>query len=197
MQDNFSHFCQITFLNSLQAPNKQQVLFQSPAEQTACVSCLATFAFLLFILQIMEQTTLSPRQALNPSYIHRELPNLLFDRYIPGPHVPFSVHISTWRINTLHYHRFVIIYSVDKRFKLNERSLDNRNSGNQKHERYDFPCLSLPSWTPGTMHTMRGSSDRHLSSFYLQPSTLSTYHGLKSTNNTVQYFYSLTQSTRF
>ena len=134
-------------------------------------------SFCLFCrLWSKRETTLSPRQALNRSYIHRELPNLLFDKYIPGPHVPFSVHISTWRINTLHCHRFVIIDSVDKRFKLNERSLDNRNSGNEKHERYDFPCLSLPSWTPDTM---RGSSDRHLSSFYLQPSTLSTYHGFK------------------
>ena len=129
--------------------------------------------------------------------IHLELPNLFINTYIPGPHVHFSIHIPRWRINTLEYHRFVIVDSVDKRFKLNKRSLDITNSGNQRHEGYDFPCFNLPTWTPCTMHTMRRSSKRHLSSFYVQPSTLSTYHGLKSTNNTPQYFYSLTQSTRF
>ena len=53
--NNFSHFCQIIVLNSLQAPNKQQAHLQSPAEQTPYFSRLATFAFLLFIRQIMEQ----------------------------------------------------------------------------------------------------------------------------------------------
>ena len=124
-------------------------------------------------------------------------PTYFINTYIPGPHVHFSIHIPRWRINTLEYHRFVIIDSVDKRFKLNKRSLDITNSGNQRHEGYHFPCFNLPTWTPCTMHTMRRSSERHLSSFYIQPSTLSTYHGLKSTNNTPQYFYSLTQSTRF
>ena len=37
---------------------------------------------------------------LNPSYIHRELSSLFTNRYIPGPHIPFSVHFSRWRINT-------------------------------------------------------------------------------------------------
>ena len=129
--------------------------------------------------------------------IHRELPNLFINTYIPGPHVHFSIHIPRWRINTLRYHSFVIIDSIDKRFKLNKRSLDITNSGNQRHEGYDFPCFNLPTWTPCTMHEMRGSSERHLSSFYIQPSTLSTYHGLKSTNNILQYFYSLTRSTWF
>ena len=129
--------------------------------------------------------------------IHRELPNLFINTYIPGPHVHFSIHIPRWRINTLQYHSFVIIDSIDKRFKLNKRSLDITNSGNQRHEGYDFPCFNLPTWTPCTMHEMRGSSERHLSSFCIQPSTLSTYHSLKSTNNILQYFYSLTQSTRF
>ena len=40
------------------------------------------------------------------------------------------------------------------------------------------------------MHTMQGSSEQNGSSFYLQPSTLSSYHGLKSTSKTIQYFYS-------
>ena len=41
---------------------------------------------------------------------------------------------------------------------------------------------------------MRGSSERNRGSFPdVQPSTLSTYHGFKSTNNAMQYFYSLTQ----
>ena len=40
---------------------------------------------------------------------------------------------------------------------------------------------------------MRGSSERNRSSFYRQPLTLSTYYGLKSTNDTIQYFYSLSQ----
>ena len=83
--NNFSHFCEIIFLNSLQAPNKKRALFQSPAEQTPCVSSIATFAFLLLIPQIMAQMRnqlkstmehLGPTQVLNHSYIHRELPNL-------------------------------------------------------------------------------------------------------------------------
>ena len=166
--NNLSHFCQIIFLNSLQAPNKERAPFQSPAEQIPYVSPLATFPFLLFIPEIMEQErnhlhpTIFPAQALNSSYIHRELPNLFINRYIPGPHDPLSVHISIWRICNLHYHRFGIIDSVDKRFKLNKRSLQIRNSGKQKHAGYDFPCFNLPSWTPGTMHKMWNSSERHL-----------------------------------
>ena len=42
-----------------------------------------------------------PAQVLNLSCIHRELSNLFINRYIPGPHVSFSVHISRWRINPL------------------------------------------------------------------------------------------------
>ena len=54
-------------------------------------------------------------------------------------------------INTLHlYYRFVMIDSVDKRFEFNKRSLEIRNSENQKHERHDLPCLNSPSWTSGT-----------------------------------------------
>ena len=53
--NNLSHFCQIIFFNSLQAPKKEQALFQSLAEQTARVSTIATFAFHLIILQIIEQ----------------------------------------------------------------------------------------------------------------------------------------------
>ena len=75
-------------------------------------------------------------------------------------------------------------------------SLDIRKSGDQNHERHDLSCFNLPSWTSGTMHTMWGSLERNLSWFYVQPSTLSTYHGLKSTNNTIKYFYSLTQHKR-
>ena len=41
--NNLSHFCQIIFLNSLQAPNKERAPFQSPAEQIPYVSPLATF----------------------------------------------------------------------------------------------------------------------------------------------------------
>ena len=87
-------------------------------------------------------------------------------KYILDPHLPFRVHISRWRINTLHYHRFVIIDSVDERFKLNRKRLDFRNSGNQKHERHDPPCFNLPSWNPSTMHVMRGSSERNHSSYF-------------------------------
>ena len=43
------------------------------------------------------------------------------------------------------------------------------------------------------MHTMQGSSEQDRSSLYLHPSTSSSYHGLKSASNTIQYFYSLTQ----
>ena len=55
-RDNkLSHFCQITFFNSLQAAKKEQALFQSLKEQTPRVSTIATFAFLLIIPQIIEQ----------------------------------------------------------------------------------------------------------------------------------------------
>ena len=40
---------------------------------------------------------------------------------------------------------------------------------------------------------MQALSEQNRSSFSLQPSTLSSYHGLKSTSNTIQYFYSHTQ----
>ena len=85
--NNFSHFCQIIFLNSIQAPKQERALFHSPAEQTPRVSLLATFAFLLFIPQTKEQNILkskiendhrpqfAPAQVL--SYIHRGLSNLL------------------------------------------------------------------------------------------------------------------------
>ena len=80
------------------------------------------------------------------------------NRYSPGPHVPASMHISRWRTKTLHYHRFFIIDSVDKPFKLKKRSLHIRNS--EKHERYDLVYFNLPSWTPDKMRTMWGSSER-------------------------------------
>ena len=99
--------------------------------------------------------------------------------------------VSRWRINTLCCHRLVIIDSVDKCFKFNKWCLGIRNNVNQKRERNDLPCLNLPSWNPRTMHRMRGSSGRNRGSFYMQPSTLLTYHGLKSTD--IQYLYSLTQ----
>ena len=53
--NNLSHFCQITFFNSLQAQKKEQALFQSLAEKTPYVSTIATFEFLLIIPQIIEQ----------------------------------------------------------------------------------------------------------------------------------------------
>ena len=56
--NNFSHFCQIIFLNSIQAPKQERALFHSPAEQTPRVSLLATLAFLLFIPQIIDQNIL-------------------------------------------------------------------------------------------------------------------------------------------
>ena len=103
------------------------------------------------------------------------------------------MHVSRWRIETLLCHRIVIIDSVDKCSSLNKWYLGIRNNVNQKPERNDLPCFKLPSWNPRTMHRMRGSSGRNRSSFYLQPSTLLTYHGLKSTDNNIQYCYSLTQ----
>ena len=63
-------------------------------------------------------------------------------------------------------HQFVIIYSVDKCFELNKRSLDIRNSENEKHERHDAPCFNSPTWTSGTMHTMWGSSERNRSLYF-------------------------------
>ena len=97
-------------------------------------------------------------------------------------------------MNTLDYLRFVISDSVDKRVELNKRSLDVRNSGSEKHERHDQ--LAIMDSCVRTMHTMRDSSKQKLQSIFLrvlQPSTLSTYYGFKSTNNIMQYFYSLTQ----
>ena len=74
-------------------------------------------------------------------------------------------------------HRFVIIYSVDKRFELNKRSLDIRKGGNQKHERHDPPCFNLPSWTSGTMHTMQASSERNSGPYM---STCTAYCSLRN-----------------
>ena len=95
--NNLSHFCQIIFFNSLQAPKKYQALFQSLAEKTPYVSTIATFEFLLIIPQIIEQKKDTSTQ---PFIYSRELSSLFINRYIPGPHVPFSVHFSRWRINT-------------------------------------------------------------------------------------------------
>ena len=199
--NNFSHHCQKIFINSLRAPKKEQALLQYPTQQTPRVSPMTLSAFLLCIPQIVEQNRdrsqstmklLAPEQVFNLSYIYRELSNLFRNWYIPGSHVPFIVHISRWRMDTLHYHRFVIIDSVDNCFKLKKWRLGIRNSGSQKHERHDLPCFNLSSWDSRILHTMRGSSERNRRSFYIQEWTLSTYHGLKSANNYVQYLYPLT-----
>ena len=137
----------------------------------------------------------SAQPSTRPSYIHRELSHLLKIGVTQAPTSPVSMLISRWRIKTLHYHRFFIIDSVDKPFKLKKRRLHIRNS--EKHERYDLLYFNLPSWIPdSTMLTMWGSSERIiavLSRYNPQHYQLS-HRGLKSTNNTVQYFYSLTQS---
>ena len=44
---------------------------------------------------------------------------------------------------------------------INKWSLGIINSGNQKHERHALPFFNLTWWNPGTMHTMRGSSERN------------------------------------
>ena len=179
--NNFSHFFQIIFLNSLQAPNKQQALFQSPAEQTPCVSPLATFAFRLFIPQIMEQKKpLAARDKYsNPHIFIVNYPTYFLIDVSQGPTSP--------SVSIFQHGGLTPCIIIDLSSLIPLISVSTWTKG----------CLSLPSRTPGTMHTMRGSSEPHLSSFYRQPSTSSTYHGLKSTNTIVQYFYSLTQSTRF
>ena len=90
-------------------------------------------SFLLCIPQIVEQNKdrwqstmkqLAPEQVFNLSYISCELSNLFRNWYIPCSHAPFTVHILRWRMDTLYYyHRFVIIDSVDKCFKLNTWTL--------------------------------------------------------------------------
>ena len=136
--NNFSYHCQKIFINSLRAPKKEQALLQYPTQQTPRVSPMTLSAFLLCIPQIVEQNRdrsqstmklLAPEQVFNLSYIYRELSNLFRNWYILGSHVPFIVHISRWRMDTLHYHRFVIIDSVDKCFKLKKWRLGIRNSG--------------------------------------------------------------------
>ena len=64
-------------------------------------------------------------------------------------------------MNTLHYLPCVISDSVDKRVELNKRSLDIRNSGNEKHERHDQ--LAIMDSCIRTMHTMRDSSKQNCS----------------------------------
>ena len=84
--------------------------------------------------------------------------------------------------------------SVDKRIELNKRSLDIRNSGNEKGK----ALKARSTCHHGLLHTYNaydgGFIEAELQSMFphvLQPSTLSTYYGFKSTNNTLQYFYSL------
>ena len=99
-----------------------------------------------------------------PSYIQRELSSLFVNRYIPGPHVHLSEHVSGWWImNTSHYLPCVISDSVYQRVELNKRSLDIRNSGNEKHERHDQ--LAIMDSCIRTMHTMRGSSKQNCSPY--------------------------------
>ena len=81
--------------------------------------------------------------------------------YYPRP--PLPLQYAYFKMAD-YKHQFVIIYSVGKRFELNKRSLSISNSENEKHERHDPPCFNLPSWSPGAMHTMRGSSERNGSS---------------------------------
>ena len=95
--NNLSHFCQITFFNFLQAPKKEQALFQALKEQTPRVSTIATFAFLLIIPQIIEQKKDTSTQPFIYSWWTIQF---IYKRYIPGPHIPFSVHFSRWQINT-------------------------------------------------------------------------------------------------
>ena len=112
--NNFFHFCQIIFLNSFQAPKKEQALFQplTPSEQTHW--------FHLSLLRVLSvhfadhraktnclQSTMNQfasAQRLSLSYIHHEVSNLFINWHIPGPHVSLIVHISRWRFKT-----FVII----------------------------------------------------------------------------------------
>ena len=102
---------------------------------------------------------------VQPSYIHRKLSSLFKNRYVPGPHVHFNVYVSGWWImNTLRYLGFVISDSVDKRVELNKRSLDIRNSENEKHERLDE--LAIMDSCIRTMHTIRGSSKQNCSPYF-------------------------------
>ena len=96
--NNFSHFCQIIFLNSIQAPKQERALFHSPAEQTPRVSLLATFAFLLFIPQIKEQNRERSPSTDRPStstFIYSSWTiQPIENRYNPGPHVPVSFKMA-------------------------------------------------------------------------------------------------------
>ena len=83
--------------------------------------------------------------------------------------------------------------SVDKRVELNKRSLDIRNSGNEKHERHDQ--LAIMDSCIRTMHTMRGSSKHNCSPYpymYYNPQ----HYQLIMTNNTMQYLELLSYSAQ-
>ena len=108
--NNFFDFCQIIFLNSFQAPKKEQALFQplAPSEQT--------HQFHLSLLRVLsvhsadyraKNNCLQPTmnqfasaQRLSFSYIYHEVSNLFINWYIPGPHVSFIVPISRWWFET-------------------------------------------------------------------------------------------------
>ena len=64
-------------------------------------------------------------------------------------------------VNTLHYLRFVISDSVDKHIELNKRSLDIRNSGNEKGK----ALKARSTCHHGLLHTMRGSSKQNCSPY--------------------------------
>ena len=116
------------------------------------------------LLKQSTRSRVAVARACTPSYTHRELSSLLLNRYFPGPHVHLSMLVSGWWImNTLYCLRFVIGDSVDKRVELNKRSLDIRNSGNEKHERHDR--LAIMDSCVRSMHTMRGSSKQNCSPY--------------------------------
>ena len=111
---------------------------------------------IIIVVQVFEQLKVTSCSWKSWQKIHIFIANCpAFSKIdIPGPHVHLSVHVLGWWImKTLHYLPCVISDSVHKRVELNKRSLDIRDSGNEKHERHDQ--LAIMDSCIRTMHTMR------------------------------------------
>ena len=136
------------------------------------------------------------RELTQPSYIHRELSRLLINRSIPGPHVHLSEHVSGWWImNTC------IFFDLSSMILLISASNWTKGAWTwETVETKSMKCtINLPLWTLAYVQCIRCGVHRSRIAVHnyflrvLQPSTLSTYYGFKSTNNIMQYCYSLTQ----
>ena len=146
--NKFSRFYQIIFSNSLQAPKKEQALLQSAAFHPTLLSrSLCLFRRLNFAGQNRHR---SQSTMINYSTIHVFIAN--YPTMHPrSPRLEDGGLTLCLMINVINLSLFIPL--------MNKWSLGIRDSGSQKHERHDLPFFNLTSWNPGTMHTMRCSSE--------------------------------------